>query len=384
MDRSTTRLAADTFEPMRLVRLWLAFSLALAGCAAREPGVEAEAEGLTVCHTTVVEGIDVAEFQGAVDWNQVHASGREFGIARIGDGNHLDPTFDANWNGIRAAGMVRRAYYFFRPTLDAATQAQHVSDAVGVLGDGDLPVTIDVECMCPFSTPGHTCVVGGAGCATASEAAAVLMDLVSRVRALTGKQPMIYTSARVWDGASYMASTASEPESPLWVPGYTHGCVAVASSWSDWHFWQYSDGTCRGCVSGVVPGVASGADVDRDQWNGTLAELRAFATAPRPDAGVDGGLAADAGGGGDAGEDAGVPRDGAVVGDATHVDIVLPGDGSVSPVSRAGGCGCGVAGTRAGTPWCLVFLALLASGRVFERRARRAAEQELAQRFDVA
>jgi len=367
----------------RAVPLVLSLAL-LAGCAPM-PAEEADIEELPICHMTVVEGIDVAEYQGAVDWNMVRASGREFGVARIADGFHLDTTFAANWAGMRSAGMVRGAYYFFRPTQDVAMQAQIAADAVGVLGDGDLPVTIDVECMCPFSTPGHTCQLGGAGCATAAEAAAALMEMVDRVGAATGKRPMIYTSARVWDGASYYMSRAHEPASALWVPGYlTTGCVSVPMDWSDWQFWQYSDGNCSGCVTGVVPGVSTGSDCDRNHWNGTVETLRAFANGDGT-IGSDAGVASDAGLDASATTDAFAPGDAATRGDGgPFVSIVHPGDGSVALAPPSKGCGCQATSSQAPPFSALLALLSIGLGRVFERRSRRASQQELAKRLDVA
>jgi lysozyme len=357
------------------MRRALLLAVFLGACAPSSVEV-AKLEELRVCHTEVVEGIDVASYQGTIDWNMVHASGREFAIARIGDGTGLDSTFATNWAGIRAAGMVRGAYLFFRPTSDVQTQADHVAAAVGVLGDGDLPVTIDVECMCPYSTPGHTCELGGAGCATAAEAAAALDEIVMRVEAATGKRPMIYTSARVWDGATYYMSQASQPMSALWVPAYTStSCPAVASSWTDWQFWQYSDGTCSGCVGGVVPGVGSGASVDRDRWNGTIDTLRAFASGSGvigTDAGVDAAIA-------DAGADAStadafVP-DAFVASDGgPGVSVLRPDGGAVHTLS-SGGCGChvGADGSRGGIAMFALGLALAVSRRRAPRRTTRAA-----------
>jgi lysozyme len=107
----------------------------------------------------------------------------------------------------------------------------------------------------------------------------VLRALVAQVATDTGKTPMIYTGAWFWDGGTYLAGTVTLPSNPLWVSGYTTGCVTVPTGWTDWHIWQYSDGTCAGCpVAGTpVPGVASSPSVDRDRWNGTLASLQAFA-----------------------------------------------------------------------------------------------------------
>lgn len=263
----------------------LALATALASCAPVSPDeIGAATEALTVCHTTVVEGVDVAEFQGTIDWNAVHGSGREFAIARIGDGTYSDSTFHTNYTGIKAAGMIRGAYLFWRPTVGAATQAAAIADAVGTLTDGDLPVTIDVECMCPYMSSGACGSGSASSCVSSSAANSALMDLVSRVTTATGRPPMIYTGAWFWDGGSYLAGASSFPSLPLWVSGYTSGCVTVPSGWTDWHIWQYSDGTCSGCVTAPVPGIPAGGgrDVDRDRWNGDLASLRAFAGSSTP------------------------------------------------------------------------------------------------------
>jgi lysozyme len=254
---------------------------AIAGCAPVEPDFEATSEALTVCHSTVLEGVDVASFQGSIDWNAVHGSGRDFAIARIGDGTYSDPTFHTNYDGIHAAGMVRGAYLFWRPHLDAATEAAAILDAIGTLAPGDLPPTIDVECMCPFHSGGGCGVSSYSDCVSTATASSRLTDLVNMITAATGRPPMIYTGTWFWDGGTYLNSASSFPSSPLWVSGYTSGCVSVPSGWTDWQIWQYSDGTCSGCVGGAIPGI-SGAGVDRDRWNGDLASLMAFTGGGHP------------------------------------------------------------------------------------------------------
>lgn len=259
----------------RLLAAAAVFALVLPSCANVEPEIGATSEALTVCHSTVVEGIDVASFQGSIDWNAVHGSGREFAIARIGDGTYSDPTFVTNYAGIQSAGMVRGAYLFWRPHLSAATEAAVIIDAIGTLGPGDLPPTIDVECMCPFHSGGGCGVSSYTDCIDVATASARLTDVVNMVEAATGRTPMIYTGAWFWDGGSYLNGASSFPSAPLWVSGYTSGCVTVPSGWTDWQIWQYSDGTCSGCVGGAIPGI-SGSSIDRDRWNGDLASLMAF------------------------------------------------------------------------------------------------------------
>jgi lysozyme len=118
------------------------------GCtlqAQREP-VGHSSSAITVCAAgAVVQGVDVSDYQGTVDWPTVKSSGIDFAIARISDGSYLDTEFSTNWSGMKSAGLVRGAYQYFEPGEDPSTQASIVVSAVGVLGAGDLPVTADME-----------------------------------------------------------------------------------------------------------------------------------------------------------------------------------------------------------------------------------------------
>ena len=205
----------------------------------------------TVCATgTVVQGIDVSVYQGSINWSDVKAAGIDFAIARISDGSSLDSYFSANWTGMKSAGLVRGAYQYFEPGDDPTTQANIVISAVGKLGAGDLPVTADME------------TTGGESAATI---AANLKTWVSAVQTGTGKLPMIYTGEGYWDGDVASSSFSSDP---LWVANWGVSCPDIPTGWSQWSIWQYSD-------SGTVSGI-SGA-VDLDEYNGTLAQLQAFA-----------------------------------------------------------------------------------------------------------
>src|SRR5712671_1863557 len=98
------------------------------GCAAPVSSTEdpaSEAEGIKVCPAgATVRGVDVSYYQGHVDWAKVKAHGIDFAIARVGDGpTYVDPQFGANWTGMKAAGVVRGTYHFFRPGHDGVAQA---------------------------------------------------------------------------------------------------------------------------------------------------------------------------------------------------------------------------------------------------------------------
>lgn len=68
----------------------------------------------------LVRGVDVSHWQGRVDWDAMKKSGNTFAIARISDGLAFpDTEFDRNWPAMKAAGLIRGAYQFFRPGDDA-------------------------------------------------------------------------------------------------------------------------------------------------------------------------------------------------------------------------------------------------------------------------
>lgn len=239
-------------------------SLALGGCLGGDD-FDQSVEGITVCGSgSTVEGIDVSYWQGTIDWVQVRAAGKRFAIARVAHATALDSTFARNWAGMRANGILRGAYLYFEPNSDPVAQADIVVRAVGRLGQGDLPVTLDVE-RPPPNLP------------SPATYAARIRQFVDRVQAGTGKAPMIYTGAYYWP--PYVGSTAFRTN-PLWHAQYTSArCPNIAAQWSDWTFWQYTS-------TGSVRGISGNVDLDR--FNGTLAELQRLAgvtTAPI-DAGV--------------------------------------------------------------------------------------------------
>lgn len=214
-------------------------------------------EGLQVCAKgSTSKGIDVSEHNGHVDWAEVKASGRTFAFARVSDGlDYVDTEFAANWAGMKAAGLVRGAYQYFRPGQDPVQQANLLLSKIGTLGPGDLPPVIDVETA---NGQSGTTVVNG------------VRAWVDRVKAQTGRDPIIYAAAGFWDT---LPSTAQFAPYPLWVANYGQQCPYLPGTWTKWSFWQSSE-------SGSVPGV-SGA-VDLNHWNGTLEELLALASGAAP------------------------------------------------------------------------------------------------------
>src|ERR1700744_2597326 len=126
----------------------VAVSVSMLACQQLPPAVGVTAEGLSVCPgSTTLTGVDVSTYDGTIDWGKVKAAGNAFAITRVGDGLGGDNTFDANWAGIKAAGMVRGAYQYFEAGDDPTKEADILLAKIGTPADGDLPPTLDLETL---------------------------------------------------------------------------------------------------------------------------------------------------------------------------------------------------------------------------------------------
>src|SRR5438132_8325778 len=206
---------------------------------------------------TTLQGVDVSHFNGSIDWAAVHRSGRAFAVAAIGDGLYQDPTFAGHWSAIRASGMIRGAYQFFRAGVDPVAQANIAVAAVGKLGPGDLPVALAIEGASMAGLPAATIVAR----------VSIWMDVVQRG---TGKAPIVYTGYYAWNGAVGSGAFGSHP---LWISSFGVPSPALPVGWNRWTFWQYSS-------SGSVPGIGGRADVDL--FNGSQQDLDRLAGVRAP------------------------------------------------------------------------------------------------------
>lgn len=232
---------------------YLVLLACLAGCTADLSGVASYEAGVRVCAKgETTRGIDVSHWDGSIDWEKVAADNVAFTFIKATQGTtFVDPEFATNWTGAHDAGVIRGAYHFFEPAIDAIAQADFFVKTAGVPALGDFPLTIDLE-----KTDG----------ATDAEIAAGALAFLQRVEALTGRVPIIYTSARVFD--TELGTPAGFSKYPLWNANYTTQCPNISQpTWETWTFWQDTD-------KAVIDGIDVGCD--QNHFNGTMAELVAF------------------------------------------------------------------------------------------------------------
>jgi hypothetical protein len=224
----------------------------------------------------VTFGIDYAgiDENRAPDFAKARAAGVTFCIRKAVQSPYgQDHGLFVEWPAIAAAGIVRGAYLFPDLKPGAATPTVQVDAMVnalkmaGGLGPDDLAPAMDVE------FPGGHLPRPIAACVE------FLHELATVMRDAFGCWPLLYTSARVWDGSD--TDALRQPASwlpascPLWVKtGYVHqagtkystaaptGRPKMPFGWSiapsPGAWIQQWDGDQRG-----VPGMSSTVDINR-------------------------------------------------------------------------------------------------------------------------
>jgi len=347
-------------------RAWILLCAGVAGCSAAPGQDEATgttSEALQQCAKSVVEGIDIYDGTGTIDWKSVKSAGVDFAMIKATQGTYnTQTTFAANWSGSKAAGLYRSAYHFFDPTEDGAAQAQHFLSVLGTPQPDDMPAMLDIECP---DGDANCLYQGASGQASASDIFTRMWAWIDAVEKATGKKPIIYTFGSYF--SSNGIDTTGLPPYPLFIADPTGGatnCFNVPAPWNSAVIWQYS-------WTGTVSGISG--QVDRDRFIGTLAQLGNFANPPTTvndagakDASRGDGAAAGGDSGGTTGEDGSSPGPGEGGG-----PIGPSGDGSTaSPDAATGGssgCGCRTAGGGSSGGYA-AFAALAALGLSCRRR----------------
>jgi lysozyme len=188
-----------------------------------------------------VHGIDVARYQGEIDWRRVRASGVAFAYIKATEGGDLkDSEFDRNWQLAAREGVPRGAYHFYYFCTDPEVQARWFIRNVPRRGHA-LPPVLDLEWN-PFSP---TCTVRPPGPEVRRQAR-IFLDIVERHY---GKRPIIYTTPEF-----YAQTGIGEVDARFWLRSVARTPDRVYPG-KPWVFWQYTG-------TGVVPGVAGGVDIN--------------------------------------------------------------------------------------------------------------------------
>lgn len=194
-----------------------------------------------------VIGIDVSEYQGDIDWNQVSTIENEFTIEfvliRATAGNdRADLQFKKNWKAVKKKKLIRGAYHYYRPNENSLAQAALFIKTVQ-LKKGDLPPVLDIEKL-PKNQSIDSLKVG-------------LRRWLIKVEAHYGVKPIIYS------GEKYYTSFLKKEFGNylFWIANYN---VFVEELRPEWRFWQFTE---KANVSGIK------GNVDVNVYNGDATML---------------------------------------------------------------------------------------------------------------
>ena len=186
--------------------------------------------------TGSIKGIDVSQWQGAIDWQAVKNDGIQFAFVRAGHGDHtLDTYFQQNMMNAAAAGIPAGVYFY----STAQNEAQAVQDAQFVIRSmkGYLvsyPVVIDLE----DSSQSHL---------SKQQIGKIAKAYCDEIRA-AGYTPMVYCNENWYRN---MIDISLLPDVEMWVArwGNTYSSDIPRDVW-------------QSCSTGRVKGINTDVDID--------------------------------------------------------------------------------------------------------------------------
>jgi lysozyme len=190
-----------------------------------------------------VVGIDVSEYQGVIQWNQVKTVEATFpiGFALIratAGKDKVDTQFLNNWKNSKQSKLLRGAYHYYRPNENSVAQADLFIKTVK-LEIGDLPPVLDIESM-PKNQSIDSLKVG-------------LRRWLNKVDAHYNIKPIIYTNQKFYE--DFLKDDFSEFQ--FWIANYN---FFIETMQEDWLFWQFTE---KATIDGID------GNVDVNLYNGT-------------------------------------------------------------------------------------------------------------------
>ena len=190
-----------------------------------------------------VVGIDVSQYQGTINWEQVKNIENSFPIryvfirATVGQ-DKVDNEFENNWRQSKNNGIVRGAYHYYRPNENSLAQANNFISTVK-LEKGDLPPVLDIEQL-PKNQTLDSLKVG-------------LKRWLVKVEEHYKVKPIIYSGEKFYN--AFLKEEFSEYT--FWIANYN---FFVEDLKDDWLFWQFTE---KATVDGID------GNVDANIYNGT-------------------------------------------------------------------------------------------------------------------
>lgn len=180
-------------------------------------------------------GIDISEFQGEIDFEEVRRSGIEAVYIRAGAGEYTDEYFAENYERARAAGLKIGFYHYVTArSVDEGRRQARFFASLAAGREPDMRLAMDFEYF---------------GSLSVSQINAISEAYLDELTALTKREAVIYSDL---SNARNIFSRALAERYPLWAAQYGADEPSANGKWREWVGFQYTD---EGKVGGIYGNV---------------------------------------------------------------------------------------------------------------------------------
>ena len=180
-------------------------------------------------------GIDISEFQGEIDFEEVRRSGIEAVYIRVGAGEYTDEYFAENYELAKAAGLKIGFYHYVTArSVDEGRRQARFFASLAAGREPDMRLAMDFEYF---------------GSLSVSQINAISEAYLDELTALTKREAVIYSDL---SNARNIFSRALAEKYPLWAAQYGADEPSANGKWREWVGFQYTD---EGRVGGIYGNV---------------------------------------------------------------------------------------------------------------------------------
>lgn len=180
-------------------------------------------------------GIDISEFQGEIDFEEVRRSGIESVYIRVGAGEYTDEYFAENYERAKAAGLKIGFYHYVTArSVDEGRRQARFFASLAAGREPDMRLAMDFEYF---------------GSLSVSQINAISEAYLDELTALTRREAVIYSDL---SNARNIFSRALAEKYPLWAAQYGADEPSANGKWREWVGFQYTD---EGRVGGIYGNV---------------------------------------------------------------------------------------------------------------------------------
>jgi lysozyme len=199
-------------------------------------------------HKGKIFGIDVSQYQGTIDWDNVEAIEEQFELKFVvvratAGSNKVDLKFKKNWKNLTESMYIQGAYHYYRPDENSTDQANNFIKNVK-LRKGHLPPILDIEKM-PKGQSMEKLKEG-------------LQNWLSIVEKHYRVKPIIYTGEKYYEDFLQQ----DFPSYQFWIANYNPWKEKIEA---DYLMWQFTE-------KAKLHGINELVDVN--VFNGTVDDLK--------------------------------------------------------------------------------------------------------------